>query len=305
MSVPAAFIGVIVIWSTTPLAIKWSGEGPGFLFGVSARMLIGTVLCLALMKLVRVALPWDRAARRTYVAAGAAIYASMMCVYWAAQQIPSGFISVLFGLTPLMTGVFACVWLAEQSFTPPKLLGMATGFVGLVFIFSGGLTLGAASAYGIAAVLVSVVLHAISAVWVKRIGAELPAMAVTGGGLLFALPCYLLTWLLFDRAWPEVLPAKALWSIVYLGVFGSVVGFILYYYALKNLEAGRTALITLVTPVLALLLGNALNGEAVSAQVAAGTALILSGLFLHQWGGTAYARVRRRWSRSSPRDIPA
>ena len=65
MSVPAAFIGVIVIWSTTPLAIKWSGEGPGFLFGVSARMLIGTVLCLALMKLVRVALPWDRAARRT------------------------------------------------------------------------------------------------------------------------------------------------------------------------------------------------------------------------------------------------
>src|SRR5512139_3832922 len=41
MSVPAAFLGVILIWSTTPLAIKWSAEGGGFLFGVSARMLLG------------------------------------------------------------------------------------------------------------------------------------------------------------------------------------------------------------------------------------------------------------------------
>jgi len=299
VSVPAAFIGVIVIWSTTPLAIKWSGEGPGFLFGVSARMLIGTLLCLALMRLARVALPWDRAARRTYMAAGAAIYASMLCVYWAAQQIPSGLISVLFGLTPLMTGVFASLWLDEQSFTPPKLLGMLAGLAGLVFVFGDGLTLGAASAYGVAALLVSVILHAISAVWVKRIGAHVSAMAVTGGGLLMALPFYLITWTLFDGAWPQTLPTKAVWSIVYLGVFGSVVGFILYYYALKNLEAGRTALITLVTPVLALLLGNTLNGETVGVPVAIGTALILSGLAVHQWGGAAYALARRRFARSS------
>ncbi len=297
MSVPAAFFGVIIIWSTTPLAIKWSGEGPGFLFAVSARMLIGTVLCLALMRLMRVTLPWHRAARLTYVAAAFGIYASMMCVYWGAQHIPSGFISVLFGLTPLVTGVFAALWLSEKSFTPPKLLGMTAGFAGLLLIFGGGVNLGTASVVGIAAVLLSVVLHAISAVWVKRIDARLPAMAVTGGGLLFALPCYLLTWLLFDRAWPAVLPAKALGSIVYLGVFGSVVGFILYYYVLKHREAGHTALITLITPVLALLLGNALNGEVISAAVAGGTALILSGLALHQWGGDVCALVRRRWLR--------
>lgn len=299
MSVPAAFIGVIVIWSTTPLAIKWSGEGPGFLFAVSARMFIGTVLCLALMRALHVPLPWHRAARLTYVAAASGIYASMMSVYWAAQHIPSGFISVLFGLTPIVTGVFAAVWLSERSFTRPKLLGMTSGFAGLLLIFGGGLSLGMASAAGIAAVLLSVVLHAVSAVWVKRIDAQLPAMAVTGGGLLLALPCYLVTWLLFDRAWPAVLPAKALWSIAYLGVFGSVVGFILYYHVLKHREAGHTALITLITPVLALLLGNTLNGETVSATVAGGTALILTGLLLHQWGGDAYAWVRRRFTRSS------
>ncbi|HID49904.1 MAG TPA: EamA family transporter, partial [Chromatiales bacterium] len=49
MSVPAAYVGIIIVWSTTPLAIKWSGEGAGFLFGVSARMLLGAVVCLLLL----------------------------------------------------------------------------------------------------------------------------------------------------------------------------------------------------------------------------------------------------------------
>ncbi len=45
VSVPAAFIGVVFIWSTTPLAIKWSSDGAGFLFGVGARMLLGLFVC--------------------------------------------------------------------------------------------------------------------------------------------------------------------------------------------------------------------------------------------------------------------
>ena len=52
MSIPAAYLGIILIWSTTPLAVKWSGEGPGYLFGVSARMAIGTLLCLLLVQLL-------------------------------------------------------------------------------------------------------------------------------------------------------------------------------------------------------------------------------------------------------------
>ena len=46
MSVPAAYLAVILIWTTTPLAIKWSGEEPGFLFGVTGRMVLGTFTAL-------------------------------------------------------------------------------------------------------------------------------------------------------------------------------------------------------------------------------------------------------------------
>ncbi len=71
---------------------------------------------------------------------------------------------------------------------------------------------------------------------------------------------------------------------MYLGVFGSVLGFVLYYHMIKHLDAGRIALITLITPVLALLLGHGLNSEAVLPQVWIGTGLILLGLGVHRWG---------------------
>jgi drug/metabolite transporter (DMT)-like permease len=59
----------------------------------------------------------------------------------------------------------------------------------------------------------------------------------------------------------------------------------LYYYMIKHMDTGRIALITLITPVLALLLGHGLNDEAVLPQVWFGTAFILLGLGLHHWGG--------------------
>jgi drug/metabolite transporter (DMT)-like permease len=55
MSVPAAYLGVVLIWSTTPLAVKWSGEGPGFLFGALGRMGLATLLCLVAVAIFRIA----------------------------------------------------------------------------------------------------------------------------------------------------------------------------------------------------------------------------------------------------------
>ena len=111
---PAAFIGVVLIWGTTPLAIKWSGEGVGYLFGVSSRMVIGLILALLVLKLMGLSLPWHAKARRTYIAAGLGIFVAMTAAYWSAQYIPSGWISVMFGLTPIVTGLMARVWLTEQ-----------------------------------------------------------------------------------------------------------------------------------------------------------------------------------------------
>jgi drug/metabolite transporter (DMT)-like permease len=282
--VRAAYIGVILIWSTTPLAIKWSSEPGGFLFGLTGRMLLGVVVSLALVGLLRIRLPWHRDARRTYLAAGFGLFGSMLLVYWSSQYIPSGWMSVLFGLAPFVTGVMATVWLSEKAFTPARVAGTLLGLTGLGFVFAGGQTLGPRAAYGVAGVVASVTIHSASAVAVKRIGSQLPALAVTAGALLVAVPLYVAVFLASGESMPSAIPARGAIAIVYLGLVGSVLGFVLYYHVLRHVEASRAALITLVTPVVALLLGHAFGGEPLQPQVWAGGGTILAGLWLYQLG---------------------
>jgi drug/metabolite transporter (DMT)-like permease len=284
MSVPAAYIGIIIVWSTTPLAIKWSSDDVGFLFGVTSRMVLGAAVCSLILFALSRKLPWHRAARHTYLAAGLGIYGAMMCVYWGAQYIPSGLISVLFGMSPIVTGVLATIWLGENGLTPGKLVGIVLGIAGLFLIFGSGISLGDDAGYGILAVLISVAIHSISTVWVKSVSARLPALEVVNGGLLVAAPLYLLTWWLFDGAWPTQIPQHTVVSIIYLAIVGSVLGFIMFYYVLRHIEASRVALVTLITPVLALLLGQIFNHESIAPVVWIGTCCILLGMSVYQWG---------------------
>ena len=283
MSVPAAYIGVILIWTTTPLTIKWSSEGPGFLFAVVSRMCIGTFCLLLLSSALRKPLLWHRSAQMSYAISACSIYGAMLAVYWGAQFIPSGWISVIFGLSPILTAWLASVLLHEKMLTLSKISAMALGVCGLVVLFGSAIELGPDAALGVAAVVSSVLIFSASSVGLKKVGGHLPALTVTTGGLLFALPAYLLTWWFSGAQWPAELPVRSSLSILYLGVIATSFGFVMYFYVLKNMAATRVALITLVTPVLALLLGNSLNGETITIDVWLGTALILAALVLFEW----------------------
>jgi drug/metabolite transporter (DMT)-like permease len=283
MSVPAAYLSIILIWSTTPLAIQWSASGNGFLFPVMARMAIGLAICLLLLAAFRIRMPWHRAARMTYLAAGLGILGTMLCVYWGARYISSGLIALLFGLTPIFTSIAAAIWLNERNFSAGKILGTLLGLLGLIAIFGSGLSLGAHAAAGILVVLLAVLVQALSLVWVKRIAAEIPAMAVTSGALMLVAPSLFIIWELFDGVLPQAIATRAAWAIMYLGVFGSVLGFNFYFYVIKRMQAGQIALITLITPVSALLLGQMLNGEKIQSGIWLGTACIVLGLLTHQW----------------------
>lgn len=283
MSVPLAYIGVIIIWSTTPLALKWSGDA-GFLFGVTARMSLGLLLSSTLlMAISKRRLPWNAAARKTYLIAGIAIYGAMLSVYWASQYISSGFISVIFGLNPIVTGVLAAVWLNERSLTKAKILGILFGMLGLFVIFNQAIALDVKASFGIAGVFLSVLLHSLSSVWLKKIKASLTALEITQGGLMVSVPLYLLTWYIFQGVLPNDISQRSLVSILYLSVFGSVLGFMMFFYILKHVDVSRVSLITLITPVLALFLGYAFNHEVLTTSIWIGTALIMLGMSFYQW----------------------
>jgi len=280
--IAATFVVVITIWSTTPIAIKWSGEGVSYLFGITARMSIGLVLAMALVLLKYKKLAMDGASRQVYLASALAIFGGMMPVYWGAQYVSSGLVSVLFGLSPIVTGYLAWRFLYEKSFSQLKIMGALAGIAGLLVIFYKGHLLGKNFVYGAGAILMAVILHSISSVWIKRLKSDMPALSLVAGGLLFSMPLFIAVYLLFAPSVPENIPLRATWSIIYLGVVGSVVGFMGYYFLLKHLPATSVALITLITPVLALWIGYIVNNEVITASIYIGTACVLSGLILHQ-----------------------
>lgn len=283
MRIYLAYITVILLWATTPLAIKWSDEGAGFLFAVTARMAIGLVCLLLMRGLSKQRLVWHRKALQTYLAVAVQLYGSMLAVYWAAQFIPSGWVSVIFGLLPLMTAILAAIWLKERSLTLGNLLAYILGISGLWIMFGSALQMGHDAVLGIIGVLVSTFLQAVSSVLIKRIDAKIPALSQVTGGLLLSLPVYLITWAIFDGHWPTEISPISLASIIYLGMIATTVGFVLYYYLLLYQSATKVALVTLISPVMALLLGHAVNHEPLTMKVVTGTLLILSALLMHEF----------------------
>jgi drug/metabolite transporter (DMT)-like permease len=301
MSVPVAYLGVILIWSTTPLGIQWSAQGATFSFAVMARMLIGLAICLVLLRVTRTEFPFTPAAKQLYLISGLSIFVAMLLTYWGALHIPSGLISVIFGLSPLVTGVFAALWLSERTLTPLRLAGLILAMGGLWALFGQPWPGDGRATLGTAAVVAGMTAQALGLVWIKRLNVRMSSLAITTGSLGVATPLFVLAWVIADAAQlpPEMTPRAGM-AIVYLGVFGSVVGFTLYYYVIKHLDAGRVALITLVTPVTALLLGQTLNAEFIPARGWVGIALIGAGLLLYEWQALAGLRSAASTTDNTP-----
>jgi drug/metabolite transporter (DMT)-like permease len=283
VSVPISYLSVILIWSTTPLAIQWSGNDVGFQFGVAARMAIGLIALLILLHVMKIELPWHKKARRIYLISGSTLYVAMSFVYWAAQHIPSGWISVVFGLSPILTSVLANAILKDSHLSGTRLCGMSIGFLGLMVVFIEGISISTLAILGITATVISAASQSFGSVLIKQQQPDFHPIAITAGSIVVALPLFFLNCVIMG-VWPETIPARSVLSILYLAVAGSAVGFPLYFYLLKNLSPERVAIITLITPVTALLLGSLLNSEIISTKVWLGTALILTGLTIYEYG---------------------
>jgi drug/metabolite transporter (DMT)-like permease len=294
MRTKGAYVAIIAIWSSTPLALVWSVE-PGFLFGAFARLATGACVALLLAAVLRRRLPLDRHARQFYIAGGVTTWLTMLLNYWAAQYIPSGWLAVTFGLSPIMTSLLGSMLLDEPKPTLSGLLALVVSVAGLVMIFGHSLSIGPMTFWGLLACAASTVCYAASLVWMKRLGAKLdPFSAMTGTSVVMGV-LLAATWLLAGAPVGEISP-RAFNSIVYLGTVSSVVGYLMFYELLRTLDATRMAMITVMTPIGALLLGHWLNGEPLNATIWFGTGLVIAGLLWFEFGSTMALLIRRRFA---------
>lgn len=285
MAVLFAYFSVVLIWATTPLAIQWSSDSVSFIAAAVARMAIALAIALLVHGLLRKSLSTYWQHRQIYFAASIGIFPNMPVVYWGVQFIPSGLVAVIFAMSPFVTGLMT-LWLLKQNpFTLRKIVALVMALAGLVVIFYHQLQFDERSVFGIASILLSCVLFSFSSVWVKKLTQQetvtLDAFHQASGALLFSLPGLVLSWWLMDGALPQHVSVKSGASIIYLSVMGSLIGAALFFFILQRLSATAVSLITLMTPVLAIIIGKQLADENLSSQTLIGVAIVLFALLLY------------------------
>lgn len=282
MPVWVAYILLIAIWSTTPLAIKWGLQGVGYMEALVLRMALGTLLISVIVLVIRQQMPWRQGLWKTYCMASAGMVMAMSLVYWGAQYVSSGLLSVIGGMGPIIAGIFATLILKERVFTFTRIIGMLLGLLGLICIFHSAILTQTNQAKGVAAILLSTVFQTFSAVMIKHFHAPIAPLALATGALWLALPCYMLIWVLIGMPWQPVVETQTIGAIVYLALFGSVIGFVTYYFLIQKISAHNVAMVSLITPAFAMVIGHIANNESWQLAEIIGAAFVLLGLGIYQ-----------------------
>jgi drug/metabolite transporter (DMT)-like permease len=299
---PFAYATVIFIWGTTPLGVQWSAEGSSPFVSALLRMLLATAVLISAVSILRIPFPFGLKARKIYAASILGQGMAMLLVYWSANVLPSALISLIFGFSPLLTGMLGW-YLYKERLLAVQCLAIALGALGLfISVYQGLFTVGQDFDKGfdkhyllaLVAMFFACLLFCLSNIWVKRFSGDfdIHPLAMALGSLLFSLPIYLVC-VLLGGIQPEAFAfsQKSALAVVYLAVFGSVLAPWCFYTVLKSTSANKVALITLVAPIIALFLATFLNHEQLSIQLVLGALLIILSLLLFQYqGGVASNR---------------
>lgn len=295
MPILLAYCAVVLIWSTTPIAIQFSQLDFSYYSALCLRMWGSAVLSMPLLMLMRQSLDFSTSALKSYFAGAIGVYGAMLCVYWGAAFVPSGLISVLYGLAPMLSGLLGYIWLKERELTPVRIFALLIALTGLYFVVLGQLAIGGQAWRGILGTLLSVACFAISAISVKQVNAGLHPLVQTSGTLWISSIGFLITLPLFEFSTPEYSLSVSWIALGYLASCGSLLGFVLYFYILKHLPTARVALITLIAPVLAMIWGNLLRGELLSTPAILGSSGLLCALALYQWHQKLDRWIQYQW----------
>ena len=288
-----AWLLVCVFWSTTFLAIRIGVKTLPPLGMVSgARYLVAGLLLCAFVTLRGIPLPGRESSSAHALLGTLMLGVGNGALVWAEQWVPSGVAAVMVGAVPFwMIGVEAMLPSGERI-RPVQFVGLLVGFAGLVLLASANLASTAASRrqtlFGAVAIQVSCCGWAIGSAYSKRHARHensfaAAALQMTLGGIVLMIVGTIL------GEWHGLrLTPTGVGAWVYLIVFGAIVGYASYIYALKYLPVATVSLYAFVTPVLAVVLGATVLHEPLTTTMVLAIAIIFAGmLIVRRSAGTA------------------
>lgn len=279
-----AFLSVYVFWGSTYLAIRFAVETlPPFLMA-GARFLVAGGLLFAWARLRGDPVPPRAALLASAVTGLFLLLGGNGGVVWAEQRVPSGIAALLVAIMPLWMVLLD--WLRPGGVRPRPgvFVGLLLGTAGLVILVGpdalrGGGADSPVDPTGALVLILASLSWAIGSIYSRQ--AARPSSALMANALQMLAGGVALS--LFGLAVGESVDvsgasARSVWSLVYLVVFGSLIGFTAYTYLLRTTTAARVATYAYVNPVIAVLLGWALANEAITLRTVVAAAVILAGV---------------------------
>jgi drug/metabolite transporter (DMT)-like permease len=286
LALASAFAIVYVVWGSTYLAILFAIETlPPFLMASVRFLLAGSLLYAWARVLGGAAAPSGAHWRSTAIVGVLLLVGGNGLVVWSEQRVPSGIAALLVGTVPCFMVLID--WLRPQGRRPTGLVvaGLALGLLGLVWLVGPDSVMGGGRAdlLGAGALVLASFSWAFGSIYSRH--APMPAspflgtamQMVAAGVVLLALSMAL------GEPWAfhsSTVSLRSVLSFLYLVVFGSIVAFTAYIWLLRVSTPARVSTYAYVNPVVAVLLGAALAGEALTTRMIVAAAVIVSGVAL-------------------------
>jgi len=207
-------------------------------------------------------------------------------IYWAEQYLSAGVTAIFFAAFPVATALASTFAFRSEALCYKRFTGIFVGLLGLVIVFFDQLL---STSFDDKVMLASVamVFAAIAAAWsvvmAKKHLMEVETVSLTVHQLVWGV-IGLLVLATVRGEFEAIRPtASAIWALVYLGLIGSALAFVLYYRLLKVMSASTLATMTYITPLVAVFGGWLLLGESISLRAVLGGATIFVGITIIQF----------------------
>ena len=277
-----AWLSVCLVWGGTYLAIRVALDTvPPALIGAIRYTVAGFLLALILRirgDRLPAAAHWPSLALMGFLMIGLGNGG----VIWAEQWVPSGFAAVMIAASPFwMTGLEA-VLPGGERLSRRSVIGLLIGFTGIVLLVWPDLRargdIGRQFGFGLVALQIACVGWALGSSYSRRMAREQNPFGAAALQMIFG-GLFMLAAATVDGEWSRL---AWTWQTVvaelYLVLFGSLVGYPAYVYALKYLPISTVSLYAYINPIIAVVLGTLFLGEAFGVRAVVASAAVLIGV---------------------------
>ncbi|MBT1699457.1 EamA family transporter [Fulvivirgaceae bacterium PWU4] len=289
-----ALAAVCLIWGTTYLALRIAVVGfPPFLFTALRQTTAGIILLSVMFTLGKAAWPTKEHIFRQAIGGFFMLSLGNGLVAWAEMHIPSGVAAIICSLMPVMVIIINLFISADERPTMPIIAGVALGLIGIIMIFGEHIAEFSKTEYliGIVLTFAAVISWAGGSIWIKKKNTDSNPFVNAGLQMFFGgFWCFPLS-LLFDDLSTVTWSAEVAWSMAYLIIFGSIVAYASYSYALRKLPMTIVSLYAYVNPLVAVLLGWLVLDEMLNLKIIVAFLLTVAGIYIVNRG----YQLRNEW----------